>query len=93
LGLYSCDMWFCMNDLLSPLARYPQPHLIVFDNGGKFKLEFKKICNNYGIISKMSTGQNPQASAIIERVQKVFNEMLRSFDLFRVLPPFYCMGY
>jgi hypothetical protein len=26
------------------LARYPQPQFIVFDNGGKFKREFKQMC-------------------------------------------------
>jgi hypothetical protein len=63
------------------LARYPQPQFIVFDNGGKFKHEFKQMCNNYGIIDKPTTSHNPQANLIIERVHKVVNEMLRSFDL------------
>ena len=63
------------------LARYPSPHVIVFDNGGKFKREFKQICDNYGIKAKQTTSHNPQANAIIERVHKVLNDMLRSFDL------------
>jgi transposase InsO family protein len=63
------------------LARYPRPQFIVFDNGGEFKREFKQMCDNYGIKSKPTTSHNPQVNAIIERVQKVVNDMLRSFDL------------
>jgi hypothetical protein len=65
------------------LAHYPQPQFIVFDNGGEFKREFKQMCDNYGI--KPNQLQvitiNPQANAIIERVHKVVNDMLRSFEL------------
>jgi hypothetical protein len=39
------------------------------------------MCNNYGIKAKPTTSHNPQANAIIERVHKVINNMLRSFDL------------
>jgi hypothetical protein len=65
------------------LARYPRPQFIVFDNGtvGEFKREVKQMCNNYGIKAKSTTSHNPQANAIIERVHKVVNDMLRSFDL------------
>jgi transposase InsO family protein len=65
------------------LARYPRPQFIVFDNGNncKFKREFKQMCDNYGIKDKPTTSHNPQANAIIEQVQKVVNNMLRSFDL------------
>jgi hypothetical protein len=69
------------------LARYPWPQFIVFDNEsrGEFKLEFKQICmqDNYGIKAKPTTSHNhnPQANAIIERVHKVVNDMLRLFDL------------
>jgi transposase InsO family protein len=64
------------------LARYPRPQLIVFDNGNKreFKIEFKQMRDNYGIKDKPTTSHNPQANAIIERVHKVVNDMLRSFD-------------
>jgi hypothetical protein len=37
--------------------------------------------DNYGIKDKPTTDLNPQANAIIEGVQKVVNDMLRSFDL------------
>jgi transposase InsO family protein len=63
------------------LARYPRPQVIVFANGGEFKREFKQMCENYGIKAKPTTSHNPQANAIIERVHKVVNNMLRSFDL------------
>jgi hypothetical protein len=63
------------------MARYPRSQLIVFDNGGEFKREFKQMCNNYGIKAKPTTENNPQAYAIIERVHKLVNETLRSFDL------------
>ena len=46
-----------------------------------FKREFKQICENYGIKAKPTTSHTPQANAIIERVHKVVNNMLRSFDL------------
>jgi transposase InsO family protein len=63
------------------LARYPRPQFIVFDNGGEFKREFKQMCENYGIKAQPTTSHNPQANAIIERLHKVVNDMLRSFDL------------
>jgi hypothetical protein len=40
------------------LARHPRPQFIVFDNGGKFKREFKQICDNHGIKAKPTTTQN-----------------------------------
>jgi Integrase core domain len=63
------------------LARYPRPQFIVLDNGGEFKREFKQMCDNYGIKAKSTTSHNPQSNAIIERVHKVVNNMLKSFDL------------
>ena len=63
------------------LAYSPHPQFIVFDNGCKFKHELKQMCDNYGIKTKPTTSHNPQANAIIERVHKVVNDMLRSFDL------------
>jgi transposase InsO family protein len=63
------------------LTRYPRPQFIVFDNGSKFKREFKPMYENYGIKAKPTTSQNPHINAIIERVHKVVNDMLISFDL------------
>jgi hypothetical protein len=65
------------------LERYPRSQFIVFDDEGEFKREFKQVCmrDNYGIKAKSTTSHNPQANSIIERVHKVVNDMLRSFDL------------
>jgi hypothetical protein len=52
--------------------------MIDFDNEGEFKREFKQMCNNYCIKVKLTTSHNPQANAIIERIHKVVNELLRS---------------
>jgi hypothetical protein len=48
-----------------------------------FNREFKHLCDNYEIQAKPTTSQNQygETNAIIERVQKVVNDMLRSFDL------------
>jgi hypothetical protein len=62
------------------LARY-LPQVIVFDKGGELKREFNQMCENYGIKAKSTTSHNSQINLIIERVHKMVNEMLRSFDL------------
>jgi hypothetical protein len=67
------------------LASYPQPQFIVFDNGGESKREFKQMFEITIMALKPNQLQvtiyHPQANAIIERVHKVLNDMLRSFDL------------
>jgi hypothetical protein len=45
------------------MARYLQRQVIVFDNGGEFKREYKQMCNNYGIIAK------PTTSIILKQIQ------------------------
>jgi hypothetical protein len=66
------------------LAQYPRPQFIVFDNGGKFKREFKQMFNIYGIIAKPTTSHNPVSNSIFEQIHKVVNDKLRSFDLEKV---------
>jgi hypothetical protein len=70
------------------LALYPRPQFIVFDNGEEFKREFKQICmqDNFGIKSKPNTShkQLSQASAIIERIHKVVNDMDIVNDILRL---------
>jgi hypothetical protein len=39
------------------------------------------MCENYDIKAKPTISHNPQANAMIERIHKVMNDMLRSFDL------------
>jgi hypothetical protein len=58
---------------------YPCPQSTVVSNGrsGEFKCEFKEIYKNYGIIARTTTGHNPQANAIIEKIHKAVNEMFR----------------
>jgi hypothetical protein len=67
---------------------YPQAQFIVFDNGSKFKLDFKKkqmwMQHNNGIKSKPTiqvTSITLQANTITEQLLKVVNDMLRSLDL------------
>jgi hypothetical protein len=68
------------------LARNPPPQFIFFDNESKFKSEPKQMCENYGNKGKpatsnpQSTIHNPEENAIIERVHKMVNDMLRLFD-------------
>jgi hypothetical protein len=69
------------------LAGYSRTQSIVFDNREKFK----QMCNNYGIISKLTTSQmcnnyginsiltnchNPKEDASIDRIHKMVNNML-----------------
>jgi hypothetical protein len=73
------------------LERYPRPQLIVFDNGnnGEFKREFKRDFKQMCDTTIMALNPNQvqfttiaaQANVVIERVHKVVNDMLRSFDL------------
>ena len=63
------------------LVHYPCPQFTLFDNEGKFKHVFKQMCANYVIKAKPTTTHFPQAIAIIERVHKVVNDIIRSFDL------------
>jgi hypothetical protein len=52
---------------------------------GEFKREFKQMCETTIMALKPNqlqvTTYHPQANAIIERLHKVVNNMLRSFDL------------
>jgi hypothetical protein len=41
--------------VLKHLVHHSQPQFIVFENGGKFKLEFKQMCENYGMKAKKTT--------------------------------------
>jgi hypothetical protein len=68
------------------LARYPRPQFIVFDNGSVWA-NSNVSSNKCVTIMALKTNQlqvttkTAQANAIIERVHKVVNYMLRSFDL------------
>ena len=63
-------------------TRYPRPQYIGYDNGSKFKAQFKdEMCDNCGIKEKPSTTYNPQSNGIIERVHQVLGNALRTFEL------------
>jgi len=52
----------------------------VYDNGSEFKLNFKYLCDSYGIKRKPTTIRNPQANAILEHVHQVLGQMLRTAE-------------
>ena len=63
------------------LARkIPRPVEVGFDNGSKFKWLFVELCTNMGITPKISTLYNPQSNTIIERVNQVLGNALRTFE-------------
>jgi hypothetical protein len=47
------------------MACYPRPKFIIFDNvnSGKFKREFKQMCDNYGVKAKPTTSHNHQSTS------------------------------
>ncbi len=63
------------------LTRYPRPQYIGYDNGSKFKAQFKQMCNNYGMKEKPLSSYNPQSNGIVEQVHQVLGNALRPFEL------------
>ncbi len=47
-------------------SQYPCWQYINDDNGSKFKLHFRALCESFGITSKLSSVKNPTANAILE---------------------------
>ncbi len=41
------------------LSRYPRAKNIIYDNGSKFKLHFKSLCESYGLNCKPTLIKNP----------------------------------
>jgi hypothetical protein len=74
------------------LARYLRPQFIVFENRNnrKIKIEFKQMCDNFGINAKSTTSHNPLANAIMEQVHK---DVLRRVQSILLFFPINCMGY
>ena len=52
-------------------SRYPCCQYIIYDIGSEFKLNFKALCDSYGIKRKPTSVKNPQANAILEHVHQV----------------------
>jgi hypothetical protein len=53
----------------------------MYNNGSKFKLHFRSLCNTYGIKRKPASVKNPQVNAILERIHAVLGSMLRTAKL------------
>jgi hypothetical protein len=61
------------------LCRYPRPLECGHDNGNEFLgIEFQELLDSYGVKSKPTTVKNPTANAIVERIQGILGEQLRS---------------
>jgi hypothetical protein len=69
------------NTWLARYPRYPRPREIGFDNGGEFMAEFKYLSDNMGLKKKPSVAWNPQSNAILERINQVLADCIRSFNL------------
>eukprot|EP00804_Cyclotella_cryptica_P016386 CCRYP_009931-RA/>CCRYP_009931-RA protein AED:0.20 eAED:0.24 QI:0/0/0/1/0/0/2/0/246 len=57
-------------------SRYPRCQVIIYENGSESKLNFKTLCDSYGIKRKPTRIKNPQANAILERMHQVIMTML-----------------
>jgi hypothetical protein len=53
----------------------------MYNNGSEFKLHFEYLCESYGITRKPTMVKNPQANGILERVNQVLGQMLRTAEL------------
>jgi hypothetical protein len=62
-------------------SRYPHCQYIIYDNGSKFKLHFRSLCDTYGMKHKPTSVKNPQANAILERIHAVLGNMLHTSEL------------
>ena len=63
------------------LTRYPRPQYTGYDNGSEFKVQFKQMCDSYGMKERLSTSYNRQSNGIVERVHQVLGNALRTFEL------------
>ena len=62
-------------------SHYPHCQHIIYDNGSKFKLHFKALCESFGIKRKPTSVKNPTANAILEQVHQVISTMLHTAEL------------
>eukprot|EP00804_Cyclotella_cryptica_P014389 CCRYP_015556-RA/>CCRYP_015556-RA protein AED:0.20 eAED:0.20 QI:0/0/0/1/0/0/2/0/270 len=60
-------------------SRYPRCQYIIYDNGSKFKLHFKALCDHMG--SRPTSVKNPQANAILEQVHQVISSMIQTAEI------------
>lgn len=63
------------------LSRYPRPRKVILDNGSEFKKDFLVLLKDFDIKATLTTVENPQANAPVERVHQVIQHMLATKDL------------
>jgi hypothetical protein len=63
-------------------SRYPCCRYIIHDNGSKFKLHFRALCDSYGIKHKPTSVKNPQANAILEHIHAVLMNMICKAEIY-----------
>jgi hypothetical protein len=63
-------------------TRHPLPQRMILDRGAEFMAEFARMVkNDYGLKLKPVTTRNPQANAIIERVDQRIGNIIRTFNV------------
>jgi hypothetical protein len=63
-------------------SRYTCCRYIIYNNGSKFKLHFRSLCDmTYGITRKPTSVKNPQANAVLEHIHAVLGNMLHTSKL------------
>ena len=63
------------------LCRYPQPKQVCFDKGSKFKKYCISQLKEFVIKTKPASIKTLQSNVIVERVHKVFGDVVRTHDL------------
>ena len=63
------------------ICRYLLPRKVVLDNGSQFKQYFAPLLNDFDIKLVLTTVNNPQANALVDRVHQVMYNMLVTKDL------------
>ncbi len=62
-------------------SRYPGYCYLIYNNGSKFKLHFRALCESYGIKRKPTSVKNPQVNAILEHIHAIVMNMLRTAEI------------
>ena len=60
------------------LSRYLCACSIIYNNGSEFKLFFENFCDSFGLTRKRTKIRNPQANAVLERIQQVATHLIRT---------------
>ena len=62
------------------LCQYPQPHVVIFNQGNEFKKEFVTQLSNYGMEGKQIMVRNPQGNKKHEWLHAIVHNIVRQFD-------------